>query len=347
MKKTHYLFLLGAPLLAILLVTIRIYYSAVIWRYQGPDVDFRISPSESFSSINARLQKQELISSARLFHRYSQYKGVMRRFKTGRYIIRTNSNLLDVFNTFINEKSQAMFFTVPEGKNMFEIARMLEASSITNYEDFIKLARDKKFLREMGIHADSVEGYLYPESYDLIPNLPAKTVMRMMVKEFHRKIADIDFSKTSMTPRQVLILASMVEKETGDKKERPMIAGVFHNRLKLKMRLQSDPTTIYGMFENYKGNITRKDLLSPTPYNTYTIPSLPIGPISNPGIDSIKAVLNPASHKYLFFVSQNDGTHIFSESYASHSEAVEKWQKNSKNREGRSWRDLNESTQQK
>lgn len=222
---------------------------------------------------------------------------------------------------------------------MYEVARMLEASSITNYNDFMELARDKKFLAELGVKADSVEGYLYPESYDLSPNLPAKMVMKMMVKQFQKKIALVDLTQTHLSPRQVLILASMVEKETGDKNERALIAGVFFNRLKLKMRLQSDPTTIYGMYENYKGNITRKDLLTPTPYNTYTIPALPIGPISNPGIDSIKAVLKPAEHKYLFFVSQNDGTHIFSETYENHSEAVNKWQKNAKNREGRSWRD--------
>jgi UPF0755 protein len=131
----------------------------------------------------------------------------------------------------------------------------------------------------------------------------------------------------------------MVEKETGDKSERPTIAGVFMNRLKINMRLQSDPTTIYGMFEKYNGNITRKDLLTPSDYNTYTVKALPIGPIANPGILSIKAVLNPAKHDYLYFVSQNDGTHIFSEDYGNHQQAVNKWQKNAKNREGKSWRD--------
>lgn len=339
MKKTHILFLVGAPVFAILLVAIRIYYSAVIWRYEGPNVNFLISPNEGFSSINSRLQKQNLISSARLFHRYSQYKGMMSKFKTGNYTIKTNSNMLDVFHTFINEKNRASFFTVPEGKNMYEIGRMLEARSITKYDDFIRLARDKRFLADLGVHAETVEGYLYPESYDLAPNTPAKTVMKMMVKQFHKKIAQIDLSSTHLSPRQVLILASMVEKETGDKDERAMIAGVFHNRLNIKMRLQSDPTTIYGIFERYKGNITKKDLLSPTPYNTYTIPSLPIGPISNPGLEAIKAVLRPEKHNYLFFVSQNDGTHIFSETYKNHAEAVVKWQKNSQNREGRSWRD--------
>jgi UPF0755 protein len=343
MKKPLTIFFIGAPLFALLLVALRVYYSAVVWRYQGPDADFVITPNESFSSINTRLSKEHLISSARLFHRYSQYKGVLNKFKTGHYILRHNSNLLDIFNIFINEKSQVLLFTVPEGKNMYEIGKMLEASSITNYNDFIQLARDKKFLEELGIHADSVEGYLYPESYDFVPNLPARTVIKTMVKQFQKKISTVDFTYSKMTPRQVLILASMVEKETGDKKERPIIAGVFYNRLKLKMRLQSDPTTIYGKFEEYNGNLTRKDLLTPTAYNTYTIPALPAGPISNPGIESIKAVLNPALHKYLYFVSQNDGTHIFSESYEKHEEAVAKWQKNPKNREGRSWRDHDDS----
>lgn len=338
MKKNHTLFLIGAPLFALLLVAVRIYYSAVVWRYQGPDADFLISPNENFSSINSRLQKQNLISSARLFHRYSQMKGVLTKFKAGHYIIKTNSNMFDVYRILIIEKGVAALFTVPEGKNMYEIGRMLEASSITKYDDFITLAKDKKFLEELGIHADTVEGYLYPESYDLAPNLPAKAVIKMMVKQFFKKIDQIDFTVTSLTPRQVLILASMVEKETGDKKERPMIAGVFFNRLKLKMRMQSDPTTIYGMFENYNGNLTKKDLQTPSDYNTYTIPALPIGPICNPGVESIRAVLNPALHKYLYFVSQNDGTHIFSESYEKHEEAVRKWQMNPKNREGRSWR---------
>jgi UPF0755 protein len=139
----------------------------------------------------------------------------------------------------------------------------------------------------------------------------------------------------------------MVEKETGDNSERPIIAGVFFNRLKIKMRLQSDPTTIYGKFESYSGNLKRSDLLTPSAYNTYTIPALPIGPISNPGIESINAVLNPAQHKYLYFVSQNDGTHIFSETYEKHNNAVVKWQKNAKNREGRSWRDHNNKSELK
>ena len=338
MKKSHALFLFGAPFFALILVTIRIYYSAVVWRYEGPDADFIIQQNENFSSINARLSKEHLISSARLFHRFSQFKGVLNKYKTGHYIIKHNSNLIDVFHIFINQKSQVTLFTIPEGKNMFEIGKMLEASSITSYSEFIKLVRDRKFLAEMGIQADTAEGYLYPESYDFPPNSSAKHVIQLMVKQFQKKIESINLESTHLTLKEILILASMVEKETGDKKERPIIAGVFYNRLKLKMRLQSDPTTIYGKFEEYDGNLTRKDLTTPSAYNTYTIPALPIGPICNPGVDALKAVLNPGVHNYLYFVSQNDGTHIFSESYEKHQEAVAKWQKNPKNREGRSWR---------
>ena len=338
MKKNQIIFLVGAPLLAVLLVAIRIYYSAVVWRYDGPDVDFMISPSENFASINSNLQKQKLISSARLFHRYSQFHHVLNKFKAGHYIVKHNSNLIDVYNTFINGKSLAFFFTVPEGKNMYEIGKMLEENSITKYDDFIEACKDKTFLAELGLNTETAEGYLYPETYDFAPNLPAKAVVKTMVKLFHKKIAQLDFSKSSLSPREILILASMVEKETGDKSERPMIAGVFFNRLKIHMRLQSDPTTIYGKFENYNGNLSKKDLQTYSDYNTYTIPALPKGPIANPGVASFQAVLNPAIHKYLYFVSQNEGTHIFSETYEKHQQAVNTWQKNAKNREGKSWR---------
>jgi UPF0755 protein len=339
MKKNHLLFLIGAPLFAILLVAIKVYYTAFMWRYQGPDAFFYIKPSESFASINSRLAKEKLISSPRFFHRYSQYTGMMTKFKSGKYKIKTGSNLMDVYNTFINEKSLAMYFTIPEGKNLYEIGKMLEDAGITDSLQFIELCKSPAFVKSLGIKGATIEGYLYPESYDFSPGLSAEYVIKAMVQQFQKKTADVNFKATGMTKEQVVTLASMVEKETGDKSERPIIAGVFLNRLKIKMRLQSDPTTIYGMFERYTGNITRKDLLAPTDYNTYTIKALPIGPIANPGLLSINAVLNPASHKYLYFVSQNDGTHIFSETYGNHQEAVVKWQKNAKNREGRSWRD--------
>ncbi len=339
MKKSLIIIFVIAPLISLILVGARVYYSAIVWRYQGPDVEFVIMPGESFSTINARLAQKELISTPRLFHRYAQYKGYLNKLRTGRFLIKENSNLLDIFQTLINEKSIAFLFKVPEGKNLYEIAAMLEENDLAQAEDFIDAAKNKSLLKELGINAETAEGYLYPSSYDFPPSSSAKEIVKTMVKLFHKKISNLDFSSQSLSPREILILASIVEKETGDKNERAMVAGVFHNRLKIHMRLQSDPTTVYGIFERYKGNITKLDLQTPTPYNTYTLKALPAGPISNPGLDAIKAVLHPANHKFLYFVSQNDGTHIFSENYGAHTEAVKKFQVNAKNREGKSWRE--------
>lgn len=346
MKKTPYLFLLVAPLMAILLVALQVYYTAVVWRYPGQDVVFEIKPNESFASINSRLEKEKVIASARFFHRYSQYQGTMNKFKVGKFLIRQNSNLLDVYNTLLRGKSIANLVTIPEGRNMYEIAKILEERNITSAADFLKLAKDLDFIDRQGIKSHSIEGYLYPETYDLSENLSAEMVISAMVKEFNKKTANIDFTHPKLSKEEIITLASVVEKETGVDSERPIIAGVFLNRLKKKMRLQSDPTTIYGMWERYDGNIRKKDLTEPSDYNTYTVPRLPKGPIANPGVDAIKAVLNPANHNYLFFVSKNDGTHIFTEKYSDHKHAVEEWQRNAKNREGKSWRDLNKSKTQ-
>lgn len=343
MKRNHYIFLFGAPVLAIILVAIRVYYSIAVWTYTGPDRFIDIMPGDNFGKINSQLANEKIIASARLFHRYAQYKGVVNKFKTGRYLIKTNSTMLDVYRTFFDEKSLALYLTIPEGKNMYEVAQILEDKKLATKAEFIQLLKDPNFLKEEGIEAETAEGYLYPETYDIIPNMTPKAIAKMMIKQFKNKFNKLDFTTTKFSPYEVLTLASIVEKETGDKAERPMIAGVFLNRLKINMRLQSDPTTIYGMWEKYKGNITRNDLLTPTPYNTYTIPGIPKGPICNPGIKAIEAVLNPAAHKYLYFVSQNDGTHVFSENYESHQKAVENWQKNAKNREGKSWRDLKQN----
>jgi UPF0755 protein len=141
----------------------------------------------------------------------------------------------------------------------------------------------------------------------------------------------------------VITLASVVEKETGAPEERPVIASVFHNRLKKGMRLQSDPTILYGMLMKtgvMTKNIRKKDILAQTPYNTYTVRALPIGPIANPGKEAIKAVLNPGNTDFLYFVSRNDGTHVFSKTYEDHNKAVKAYQLNHRARKGKSWRDL-------
>lgn len=342
-KASPYLFLILAPFLALVLVVLQVYYTAVVWRYPGEDFVFEIRPNETFSSINSRLEKEKLIASARFFHRYSQYKGTMNKFKSGKYLIHKKSNLLDVYNTLLFGKTIANLVTIPEGRNMYEIAAMLQDRNITSGVEFLKLAKDIDFLDRQGIKAHTAEGYLYPDTYDFSENLSAEVVISAMINLFKKKTANIDFTHPKFTKEQIIILASMVEKETGYDKERPMIAAVFLNRLKKGMRLQSDPTTIYGIWERYDGNIRKKDLQEENDYNTYKIAGIPKGPITNPGVDAINAVLNPDKNDYLFFVSKNDGTHIFSVDYKAHQQAVEEWQRNTANRKGKSWRDLKKS----
>jgi UPF0755 protein len=192
----------------------------------------------------------------------------------------------------------------------------------------------------------TLEGYLYPDTYFFNKTISPEDMTRQMVRKFFSvwsKEFDTRATQLGMTRHQVVTLASIVEKETGAPNERPMISSVFHNRLKKHMRLQSDPTTIYGIWKRYKGNIHKRDLLESTPYNTYTVAALPVGPISNPGVEAIRAALHPAESPYLFFVSHNDGTHEFTKTFGEHTAAVKRFQLDPKAREGKSWRDLNQN----
>ncbi len=339
-KAKLWIFLFWSPLIAFLLLGGTIYYKINIWKYEGPAQEFLIKPGESFARINYHLQEQGLISSAKLFYRYAQLNDLLGKFKSGKYIIEPNSNMIDVANILIYGHSINKLFTVPEGKNLYEIAEMLASENIVTKKDFIKKAKDANFVKELGLPAATVEGYLFPDSYNFPPNSSAEDIIRIMVKLFKKRTEHLDFQNGPLAAHDLIILASIVEKETGAGNERPIIAGVFYNRLKKSMPLQSDPTTIYGIWEIFSGNLSKKDLQQETPYNTYRIKGLPAGPICNPGVKALEAVLKPEQHEYLYFVSQNDGTHVFSKSYDDHQKAVNSYQRNPLAREGKSWRDL-------
>ncbi len=187
---------------------------------------------------------------------------------------------------------------------------------------------DASLAKGNGINADTFEGYLFPDTYHFPGDVQAEKIIQAMVKRFHAVFTPEWRTRAEtlgFTVHQAVILASIVEKETGDPSERPVISSVFHNRLKRNMRLESDPTVIYGI-KNFNGNITRKDLKRKTPYNTYRIKGLPAGPISNPGKESIRAVLYPANTRFLYFVSKKNGTHAFSTNLADHNRAVRQYQ---------------------
>jgi UPF0755 protein len=336
MKKVVLIVILP-PILASIMIGVHLLY-LFNKPYEGKTVTFKIAPGEGFSKINYRLYKNDLISNSHIFHYYSKYLNVMSKFKAGSYEIKDGDTMNDIIDTFVNGKPILTSVTIPEGKNMYEVGKILEANKICTYDDFVKAAKQSANL--IGVDAPSVEGYLFPETYKFAPGTDPVTVIKAMLSQFEKATSDIDFSKSHLSKHQVIILASVVEKETGAKVERPTISGVFHNRLKKRMRLQSDPTTIYGIYENFNGNLRKKHLLEKTPYNTYKISGLPLGPISNPSKEAIKAVINPEKHKFLYFVSKNDGTHVFTPTYKDHLRAVQNWQLNGRNRKGKSWRDL-------
>lgn len=269
-----------------------------------------------------------------------------KRIKAGEYEVSPAMTPIEILATITSGISVKHPITVREGENMYEIAADLAQKSLASKDRILSLCKDRQFMISVGVtdpKAPSLEGYLYPETYFLNRAMTPEEILRLMVKKFMTIWTSANEARAAelkLTQHQVVTLASIIEKETGAQAERPLISSVFHNRLRKRMRLQSDPTTIYGIWETYKGNIHRSDLLNPTPYNTYTVAALPIGPISNPGKAALSAALYPSTSEYLFFVSHNDGTHEFTRSLADHNRAVQRFQIDPKAREGKSWRDL-------
>ncbi|MGR0482118.1 MAG: endolytic transglycosylase MltG [Candidatus Electronema sp. V4] len=218
--------------------------------------------------------------------------------------------------------------TVPEGLTMAQIAEIFAKEGWADAAVFLQLCHDKQFIHNLEVEADSLEGYLFPETYSIVRGeTEARAIISTMVRRFFAVWKELGATESrELNRHQLLTLASIVEKETGAASERKSIAGVFYNRLRTGMRLQSDPTTIYGI-KDFNGNLTKADLLTATPYNTYAISGLPVGPICNPGKAALEAVLHPAEVPYLYFVSKNDGSHQFSSTLEEHNQAVRKYQK--------------------
>ena len=219
--------------------------------------------------------------------------------------------------------------TIPEGYTIAQIAQTFEQKGLGRAEEMERLARDRAFIQSLGLTVESLEGYLYPDTYRFARRVSSKEILGAMVDGLRRVFtADLQSraAELKLTLHEVLTLASVVEKETGSGEERPYVSSVFHNRLQRRIPLQSDPTVIYGI-KNFDGNIRKKDLSSPSPYNTYRVRGLPPGPIASPGVQSIRATLFPAPTNYLYFVSRNDGTHYFSATLAEHERAVDKFQR--------------------
>ena len=283
----------------------------------------------SVPALSELLHGQGLVRSAGRFRWLVKFKGAARQIKAGEYQLSTGLRPGELLNKIIRGEVRLHQITFPEGFTLKQIAELLEASNLVNAESFIATATNPRFVHSLDIPAESLEGYLFPDTYRFARGLPVETMLRSFVTMFNQHFGPVQEEqarKLGFTRHQVVILASVVEKETAVAEERPLIAGVFLNRLRKRVRLQSDPTVIYGL-RNFDGNLTRAHLQQDTPYNTYTRRGLPAGPICNPGAASIQAVLNPTSTSYLYFVAKKDGTHHFSTTLVEHNAAVLRHQK--------------------
>lgn len=292
------------------------------------EVTVFIPKGSSVRRISAILGRQGLVADDLRFLILARLTGRAGRLQAGEYRLPRGRTPLQILRLLAQGEVIRHQVTIPEGLNISQIATLLAKDHWIDRQRFLALTRDPEFIKTLGLHQASLEGYLFPDTYSLTRGqVDERTIISLMVNQFYHIWRQISKNnKPRLSRRQVVILASIVEKETGKARERPLIARVFLNRLQRNMRLQSDPTVIYGI-PDFNGDLTRADLERKTPYNTYVIFGLPPGPICNPGRASLEAVLQPADSPALYFVSRNDGTHCFSTTLKEHNRAVFKYQK--------------------
>jgi len=254
------------------------------------------------------------------------------RFRAGEYAFSGPLRPDEVLDRVVRGEVRLHRFTVPEGLRADEIAALVGRSGLATEADFLAAVHDPALARSLGLPYSGLEGFLFPETYSFPLGVTARTIATAMVERFEEEYAKADAQRTpgvAFGMGEAATFASIVEKETGQPEERPRISCVFHNRLRLGMRLQTDPTVMYATMlrtGRWSKNITRADLVAPHPYNTYTTAGLPPGPIANAGAAALRATLAPASCKDLYFVSRNDGTHVFCPDLRCHNAAVQQWQ---------------------
>ena len=310
--------------------TIRWAEGPVIPAQERPPSKIIVIPDGStFQFVASLLERERLIKSHSVFVLLGKSQSVDRKVHAGEYELNPAMTPAEILSKLLSGQVVLHPFTIPEGLTLIQIADLISQQGVTDRAEFIRLAKDRAFIASLGIKAETLEGYLYPNTYKFPRTVKAREVLVAMVEQL-RQVVGPDLlarmQELNMTMHEVLTLASVIEKETGAGGERPEISAVFHNRLKKHIPLQSDPTVIYGL-PAFDGNLHKKDLSNPSPYNTYRIRGLPPGPIANPGIQAIRATLYPSDSHSLYFVSRNDGTHQFSATLVEHNEAVEKYQK--------------------
>jgi UPF0755 protein len=294
-------------------------------------VVFEIGPGRTVRAIARDLQERGIIRRSWAFLAGYKLFHERQKIRAGEYEFDLPLKAKDVLLTLLRGKIFLHPLTVPEGLTAREVADLIRDAGYPMRGSFLEACGDAGPIASWDGQAADLEGYLFPDTYQFAKGASARTISEAMVKEFRKVFGEAGHQRAAelgMTVRSVVTLASLIEKETSVPDERPLVSAVFHNRLRIGMKLDCDPTVIYALKRDglYRGRLLSQDLKYASPYNTYVSPGLPPGPICSPGRDSLRAALYPAPEKYLYFVANNNGAHHFSSGYAEHLLAVKKFQ---------------------
>lgn len=295
--------------------------------FTDTEVFVELPPGARTADIARLLADSGVVSDALTFRLSVRLGDNDRRLKAGEYRFAEAATQSEIITRLMRGDTYTRSLVFPEGLTIREMAGIFEKSGMGAADEFVRAGNTVSLISDLDPEAANLEGYLFPATYSLPRRAGADGVIRAMVKEFRRALGSEPLP-AGMSLRELVTLASIVEKETGRAEERAQVAGVYTNRLRINMALQCDPTVIYALMlkGTWDGNIRKPDLSMDSPYNTYKYPGLPPGPIASPGKASLDAARHPATSKYLYFVSRNDGTHVYAETLAEHTKNVREFQ---------------------
>jgi UPF0755 protein len=299
--------------------------------YGAAEQFVEIPSGATTNEIGHRLVDAGVVRDMLVFRAAMRWAGRSRSLKAGEYRFDAPMNVVQVVDKLGRGDVHARRITFPEGLTIADMSKIYESRGFGPAADFVKAAGDASIIKDLDPRAPDLEGYLYPETYAIPRGTPASKLVGLMVERFREAYPDALQAQAraqGLTTREVVTIASLVEKETAQEEERPLVAAVYRNRMKIGMGMQADPTVIYALQKagRYDGNIRRGDLDFDSPYNTYKHAGLPPGPIASPRRASLAAAVNPADVQYIYFVSRNDGSHVFATTLAEHNRNVRQFQ---------------------
>src|SRR6185369_3752685 len=290
--------------------------------------DITFPPGSGIRKLANELHAGRVIRSPWHFILMARLRGATHRLKAGEYRFSDDMTPDMILNKIVAGEADYRKFTLPEGYSVYQAAELLEQKGYFKKDTFLKKCRDKTLLARFGLNKDSVEGYLYPATYNLSRGGSEEQLLEQMIGQSDKAYTAIRAGEgpCRFTRHEIITLASIIEKEAVSADEKPLISSVFHNRLRIGMPLQSDPTAVYGV-RAFSGKVSKADIQRRSPYNTYHNKGLPPGPIGNPGRDAVLAAMTPAKTGFLYFVARQDGTHQFSKNLDEHNRAVRRFLK--------------------